>query len=80
MTPPETTATIERDLQAVDTALSGGAATHDDAVARELQELALALRADSPVPDPAFARELGARVEAGSRRRGSVRRAFGCLE
>ena len=65
MTPPETTATIERDLQAVDTALSGGAATHDDAVARELQELALALRADSPVPDPAFARELGARVEAG---------------
>ncbi len=62
---PEDTATIERDLRAVDAALSKGAATDEDASARELQELALALRADSPVPDRAFAEELGRRVEAG---------------
>jgi hypothetical protein len=62
---PEDTATIERDLLAVDAALSKGAATDEDPSARELQELALALRADSPVPDRAFAEELGRRVEAG---------------
>ena len=62
MKPPEDTATIERDLHAVDAALAGGAARHDDPVARELQELALALRADAPVPEPAFAQDLrGAR-------------------
>lgn len=65
MTHHDDTATIERDLRAVDAALSGGGASHADAAARELQELALALRADSPEPDPGFARELGARVEAG---------------
>jgi len=65
MTHPEDTATIERDLRAVNAALSGGAPTHDDPTARELQELALALQADSPVPDRTFAHELGARVEAG---------------
>jgi Domain of unknown function (DUF4349) len=65
MNNPEDTATIERDLRAVDAALGDGAATHDDPSARELQELALALRADSPVPDRAFAGELGQRVEAG---------------
>ena len=62
---PEDTATIERDLLAVDAALSKGAATDEDPSARELQELALALRADSPVPDRALAEELGRRVEAG---------------
>ena len=35
------TATIERDLAAVETALASGAATHADPLARELQELAL---------------------------------------
>ena len=65
MKPPEDTATIERDLHAVDAALAGGAARHDDPVARELQELALALRADAPVPEPAFAQDLRGRVEAG---------------
>ena len=65
MKPPEDTATIERDLHAVDAALAGGAARHDDPVARELQELALALRADAPVPEPAFAQDLRGRAEAG---------------
>ena len=59
------TATIERDLTAIDDALRTGAAAHDDPLARELQELALALQADSPEPDPRFAEELGARAEAG---------------
>jgi Domain of unknown function (DUF4349) len=62
---PEDTATIERDLRAVDAALSRGVPTHEDPSARELQELALTLRADSPAPDRAFAGELGRRVEAG---------------
>jgi hypothetical protein len=65
MTPAEHDATIERDLRAVDAALEGRAATHDDPLARELQELALALRAGSPEPDPGFATELHARMEAG---------------
>jgi hypothetical protein len=65
MTPPEDTATIERDLSAVDAALSGGSAAHEDPAARELQELALALRADAPLPDHGFAQDLGRRVAAG---------------
>jgi Domain of unknown function (DUF4349) len=69
MTHPEDTATIERDLRAVDAALTTGAVTHDDAAARELQELALALRADAPEAEPRFAEELRARVEAGFPRR-----------
>ena len=74
MTHPEDTAIIERDLRAVDAALSGTGASHPDSAARELQELALTLRADSPVPGPSFTRELGARVEAGfPRKRGSRR-------
>jgi hypothetical protein len=56
---------IERDLDAIDTALSTGAADHDDALARELQKLALALRADAPQPRLEFARELGERARAG---------------
>jgi hypothetical protein len=74
MTHPEDTAIIERDLGAVDAALSGAGASHPDSAARELQELALTLRADSPAPDPSFTRELGARVEAGfTQERGSRR-------
>jgi hypothetical protein len=74
MTHPEDTAIIERDLRAVDAALSGPGASHPDSAARELQELALALRADSPVPDPSFTGELGARVESGFTREGGSRR------
>jgi Domain of unknown function (DUF4349) len=67
MTHPESdsTATIERDLRAVDAALAGGTAAHDDPAARELQELALALRADAATPSDEFASALGERVEAG---------------
>jgi hypothetical protein len=74
MTHPEDTAIIERDLRAVDAALSGAGASHPDSAARELQELALTLRADSPVPDPSFTRELGGRVEAGFTQEGGSRR------
>jgi hypothetical protein len=73
MTPPDETATIERDLTAVETALTAGAASHDDPAARELQELALRLRADAPAPRPAFADELRGRVEAGFPRAGATR-------
>jgi hypothetical protein len=59
------TATIERDLAAVEDALAHDVASHKDAVARELQELALALRADSPRPDPEFEHGLRTRVQAG---------------
>jgi hypothetical protein len=59
------TATIERDLAAVETALASGAATHEDVLTRELQELALQLRADAPRAEPAFAEELHERMEAG---------------
>src|SRR5918999_6007223 len=67
MTHPDSdlTATIERDLRAVDAALEDGAATHEDPLARELQELALALRADAPEPGEEFAAALGERVDAG---------------
>ena len=59
------TATIERDLAAVETALASGTATHEDPLARELQELALQLRADAPRAEPSFAEELHGRMEAG---------------
>ncbi len=58
------TATIDRDLAAIEDALTDGVARHDDPSARELQELALALRADAPEPNPEFARELRTRVKA----------------
>jgi Domain of unknown function (DUF4349) len=63
--PDDSTATIERDLQAVDAALRAGAADHDDPLAREVQELALALRADAPRADAAFADTLRSRVREG---------------
>jgi hypothetical protein len=67
MTHPESesTATMERDLRAVDAALTGGAASHDDPVVRELQELALALRADAARPEDEFASALDQRVREG---------------
>jgi Domain of unknown function (DUF4349) len=61
----ESTAVIDRELAAIDTALASGLAGHDDPRARELQELALALRADSAAPEHAFAERLGERVGAG---------------
>jgi hypothetical protein len=71
----EDTATMERDLAAVEAALASGAATHQNAIARELQELALELRADAPKAEPGFAEELGARARAGFPREGrSARR------
>jgi hypothetical protein len=63
--PDDTTATVERDLDAVDAALSGGAAGHDDPAVRELQELALALRAEAPRPEDEFAGALEERMRAG---------------
>ncbi len=63
--PDDTTATLERDLQAIDAALRGGAADHDDPLARELQELALALQSEAPRADAAFAESLRKRVSEG---------------
>ena len=59
------TATIDRDLAAIEDALADGVAAHHDPSARELQELALALRADAPEPNPEFARELRTRAAGG---------------
>ena len=59
------TATIDRDLAAIEEALGAGVSGHDDPATRELQELALALRADAPEPDPEFAASLRSRVAAG---------------
>jgi Domain of unknown function (DUF4349) len=59
------TATIERDLQAVDEALHDGFADHEDPFARELQELGLLLRDDAARPEPAFAEGLEKRVHEG---------------
>src|SRR3954447_9828422 len=59
------TATIERDLEAIETALGSGSATHADPASRALQELALTLAADAPAPPPELAEQLGRRVEEG---------------
>ncbi|HEV2873922.1 MAG TPA: DUF4349 domain-containing protein [Thermoleophilaceae bacterium] len=61
----DTTATIERELHAVDAALRGGAADHDDAFVRELQELGLVLKAEAAEPDAEFAEALEERVRQG---------------
>jgi hypothetical protein len=63
--PDGKSATIERELAAIDAALGSGVAADEDPRTRELQELALALSDDSAAPDPAFAERLGVRVEAG---------------
>ena len=68
------TATIERDLDAIETALTSGSATHADPSSRALQELALTLAADSPAPRPDFAEQLRGRVEAGFPRPTKARR------
>src|SRR4051794_24574840 len=65
MTTPDETATIDRDLAAVEAALASGAARHAGPEARELQELALALAAEAPQPRAEFADELTLRVERG---------------
>jgi hypothetical protein len=67
MTHPDSdpTATIERDLQAVDAALHAGVADHDDPLVRELQELGLVLQADAAHPDAEFAEALEKRVREG---------------
>ena len=75
MTHPEDTATIERDLRAVDAALAGSGPDHEDPAVRELQELALALRADSASPDPGFSGVLRDRMDAGFPRRPASARA-----
>jgi hypothetical protein len=62
MTHPEDSATIDRDLEAVDTALTTGRTGHDSAAARELQELALALAAEAPQPSEDFAARMRERV------------------
>jgi hypothetical protein len=59
------TATIERDLEAVETALTSGLATDASPDARALQELALTLAAEAPVAELDFADELRERVDAG---------------
>jgi Domain of unknown function (DUF4349) len=67
MTHPESepTATIERELDAVDAALRGGVADHDDPFVRELQELGLVLRAEASQPEAEFAEALQGRVREG---------------
>jgi hypothetical protein len=67
MTHPDSdsTATIERDLHAVDAALHAGAADHDDPLVRELQELGLVLQADAAQPEAEFAEALEKRVSEG---------------
>ena len=86
MTHPDDTATIDRDLDAVDSALATGGAGHAEPAARELQELALALAAEAPRPRPEFGEELRGRVEQGFprppravRRAGKRRATFGEL-
>ena len=86
MTHPDDTATIDRDLDAVDSALATGSAGHAEAAARELQELALTLAAEAARPRPEFGEELRGRVEHGFprppravRRAGTRRGAFGKL-
>ena len=67
MTHPDSdhTATLERDLHAVDAALRGGAADHDDPFVRELQELGLLLQAEAAEPEDEFAEALEKRVREG---------------
>ena len=65
MNSPEDTMLMERDLAALDAAMSEGRAEHDDPAARELQELALLLRAEAPRPDEDFERAMRVRMAAG---------------
>jgi hypothetical protein len=67
MTHPDSdnTATIERELEAVDAALRGGDADHHDPFVQELQELGLLLQAEASDPDAEFAEALGQRMREG---------------
>ena len=67
MTHPDSdnTATIERELEAVDAALRGGAADHHDPFVQELQELGLLLQAEASEPDAEFAEALEQRMREG---------------
>ena len=65
MNSPEHTMLMERDLAALDAALSEGRAGHDDPAARELQELALCLRGEAPGPGEDFERVMRVRMAAG---------------
>ncbi len=65
MNSPEDTMLMERDLAALEAALSEGRAGHDDPAARELQELALCLRDDAPGPGEDFERVMRVRMAAG---------------
>jgi Domain of unknown function (DUF4349) len=68
------TATIERDLAAVEAALASGSAAHEDPTARELQELALELRGDTPRPRDEWAEQMRARVAEGFPRAAKAKR------
>jgi Domain of unknown function (DUF4349) len=61
----ENTATIERELEAVEAALRAGAADHHDPFVRELQDLGLLLHAEASEPDAEFAEALEQRMRAG---------------
>ncbi len=61
----EDTMLMDRDLAALDAALSAGHADHEDQGARELQELALLLRDEAARPDEDFERVMRGRMEAG---------------
>ena len=62
---PENTATIERELEAVEAALRAGAADHHDPFVRELQDLGLLLQAEASEPDAEFAEALEQRMRKG---------------
>ena len=64
MNSPEDTMLMERDLDALDAALSAGHADHEDQGARELQELALLLRDEAARPRRGF-RACDARADGG---------------
>ena len=61
----ENTATIERELEAVEAALRAGAADHQDPFVRELQDLGLLLQAEASDPDAEFAEALEQRMREG---------------
>jgi hypothetical protein len=67
MTHPDSdnTATIERELEAVEAALRAGAADHQDPFVRELQDLGLLLQAEASEPDAEFAEALEQRMREG---------------
>ena len=61
----ENTATIERELEAVEAALRAGAPDHPDPFVREMQDLGLLLQAEASEPDAEFAEALEQRMREG---------------